>query len=182
VKFRPLILEKKCLLKLRVIITNMMFKTKGTDLYFIIPASLIFFSALLVTLWDFVKIREMAYHLSLVNVVGLGLFSIGVSIRIVARRTLGKYFSSGLKTSQKHELIKHGLYKHIRHPAYLGSLLLSPGIPLIFSSFYGLFLMLLLVPCFLYRVKIEESMLIEKFGNEYREYMKNTKRLIPYVY
>ena len=160
----------------------MVFETKRADLYFIIPASFIFFSALLVTLWDFVKIREMTYHLSLVNVVGLSLFSIGVFIRIVARRTLSKYFSSGLKTWQKHELIKHGVYKHIRHPAYLGSLLLSPGIPLIFSSFYGFFLMLGLIPCFLYRIKIEESMLLEKFGNEYLEYMKNSKKLIPYVY
>jgi len=181
-KFRPVTWEKKSLSKLRVIITNMMFETKRADLYFIIPASLNFFSALLITLWDFVNIQEMTYHLSLVNVVGLGLFSIGVSLRIVARRTLSKYFSHGLKTSQKHELIKHGLYKYIRHPAYLGSLLLSPGIPLIFSSLYGFFLMLGLIPCFLYRIRIEESMLLEKLGNEYREYMKNTKKLIPYVY
>jgi len=181
-KFRPLTREKESLLKLRVIITSMKFKTKGADSYFIISASLFFFSALLVTLWDFVKIQEMTYRLSLVNVVGLGLFLIGVSLRIMARRTLGKYFLSGLKTSQKQELIKHGIYKHIRHPAYLGSHLLSIRIPLIFSSFYGLLLMLGLIPCFLYRIKIEENMLIKKFGSEYLKYMKKSKKLIPYVY
>ena len=159
-----------------------LFQTKRADRVFMILGSLVFFSALLVTLWDFVKIQEMTYRLSLVNVVGLVLFSIGVSIRLVARRTLGKYFSSGLKTTQKHELIKHGIYKHIRHPAYLGSLLLSPGVPLIFSSFYGFLLILGIIPCFLYRIRIEESMLIEKFGNEYWEYMKETKKIIPFIY
>jgi protein-S-isoprenylcysteine O-methyltransferase Ste14 len=159
-----------------------MFKTEKVDWYFIVIASLIFFFALSVTLWDFIWIQKMNYRLSLGNIIGLVLFSTGVTIRIVARRTLGKYFSYGLKTSQKHELISRGIYKCIRHPAYLGSLILSPGIPLIFSSFYGFFLMLGLIPCFLYRIKVEESMLIKQFGNEYVEYMKRTKRLIPYVY
>ncbi|MFQ5712267.1 MAG: methyltransferase family protein [Candidatus Geothermarchaeales archaeon] len=70
----------------------------------------------------------------------------------------------------------------MRHPAYLGSLLLSPGIPLIFSSFYGFLLILWIIPCFLYRIRIEESMLLEKFGDEYREYMKETKKIIPFIY
>ena len=159
-----------------------MFKTEQADWYFIFIASLIFFLALSVTLWDFVWVQEMNCRLSLVNIVGLVFFSIGVTIRIVARRTLGKYFSYGLKTSQKHEIIYRGIYKYIRHPAYLGSLILSLGIPLIFSSFYGFFLMLGLIPCFLYRIRIEESMLIKKFGNKYLEYIKKSKRLIPYVY
>ena len=159
-----------------------MFKTEQADWYFVFIASLIFFLALSVTLWDLVWVQEMNYRLSLVNVVGLVFFSIGVTIRIVARRTLGKYFSYGLKTSQKHEIIYRGIYKYIRHPAYLGSLILSLGIPLIFSSFYGFFLMLGLIPCFLYRIRIEESMLIKKFGNKYLEYIKKSKRLIPYVY
>jgi len=138
--------------------------------------------ALLVTAWDFVQVQRMIYRLGIVNAVGLSLFSSGVSMRIVARKTLGKYFSSGLKTPQKHELIKHGIYRYIRHPAYLGSLMLSPGIPLFFSSLYGFVLMLGLIPCFLYRIKIEEKMLIEEFGDEYRNYMKETKKLIPFIY
>jgi len=149
---------------------------------FIIPATMVFILALFATVWDFVQFQGMIYRFDIVNVVGLGLFSIGVSIRIVARRTLGKYFSSGLKTTEKHELIKHGIYKHIRHPAYLGSLLLSPGIALIFSSLYGFFLMLGLIPCFIYRMKIEDSMLIKKFGDDYREYMEKTKKIIPFIY
>jgi len=42
--------------------------------------------------------------------------------------------------------------------------------------------MLGLIPCFLYRIKIEESMLIKKFGDEYREYTEKTKKIIPFIY
>ena len=161
---------------------RLLFQTKREDWDFVIPASLIFFAALLVTFWDFIQIQEMAYRLSLVNLVGLGLFFTGVAIRRVAKRTLGKYYSYGLRTMKKQELIKHGIYEHIRHPTYLAMLIYSPAIPLSFSSLYGFLLMLGLIPCTLYRIRIEESMLLEKFGDEYREYMRQTKKMIPFIY
>jgi protein-S-isoprenylcysteine O-methyltransferase Ste14 len=34
----------------------------------------------------------------------------------------------------------------------------------------------------LYRLEVEENMLLEKFGDEYREYMRRTRRLVPYLY
>jgi len=164
------------------LVKKSLFQTKREDWSFVIPATLVFALGLLVTGWDFVLVQGMIYRFDIVNLVGLALFAVGVFIRLMARRTLGRYFSHCLRMLQKPELIKHGIYKHVRHPAYLGSLLLSPGIPLIFSSLYGFFLMLGLIPCFLYRIRIEESMLLEKFRNEYREYMKKTKKMIPYIY
>jgi protein-S-isoprenylcysteine O-methyltransferase Ste14 len=142
----------------------------------------LFFSALLAALWDFVMVQRMAFRLSLVNMAGLGLFFIGISTRVVAVRTLGKYFSPKLRTLQNHRLVDYGIYKHVRHPAYLGTLLFSIGIPLIFSSLYGFLLMLALFPCYLYRIKFEERMLLEKLGDEYREYTKKTKKIIPLIY
>lgn len=160
----------------------MMFETERADWWFIIPATLVWFSALLVTLWGFVKVQEMTYRLSMVSIVGLVLFLTGIAIRRVAKRTLGKYYSYGLRTLPNHQLIKHGIYKHIRHPCHLAMLMYSMGIPLFFSSLYGFLLMLGLIPCTLYRIRIGENMLIEKFGDEYREYMTETKKLIPFVY
>ena len=159
-----------------------MFQDKRAEIVYKILNRSFICSALLVTLWDFWKIQGMTYRLSLVNVTGLGLFLIGVYIRIVAIRTLDKYFSTSLETLQNHKLIKHGIYKHIRHPAYLGSTLLGIGIPMTFSSLYGFLLMLGLFLAYLYRIKNEERMLLEKLGNEYREYMKKTKKMIPFVY
>lgn len=157
-----------------------LFQTERTDWSFIIPATLIWASSLLVTAWDFVQLQGAIYRFGMVNALGLGLFLIGVSMRRVAKRTLGKYYSYGLKTPEK--LVKHGIYKHIRHPIYLAMLLYTIGTPLFFSSLYGFLLTLGFIPFILYRIKIEEKILIEKFGDKYQEYMKKTKKLVPYIY
>ena len=157
-------------------------QTRRADWGYKILSRVVLISAFVVILWDFVKTQEMIYRLNSVNVAGFSLSVIGVSIRVVAIRTLAKYFSTNLETMQDHKLVKHGIYRHIRHPAYLGTTLFSLGIALIFSSLYGFLLMLGLFPCYLFRIKIEESMLLEKFGDEYRNYKKKTKKIIPLIY
>lgn len=159
-----------------------MFKTIKADWYFIIPMALIWLSGLAVTAWDFVKVQEAVYHFALMNAVGLIFIVVGIVIRRWAKKTLGKYFSYGLKTAEKQSLVRHSIYKHIRHPAYSGNLLIWFGVPLLFSSLYGLLIMLLLIPPFLYRIRIEENMLIAKFGNKYLEYRKASKKLLPNIY
>lgn len=161
---------------------TLLFETERADWSFVISATLVFVLALLVTVWDFIQIQKMTYRFGLVNVVGLVLFLVGVGLRLVGKRTLGKYYSYGLRTLPDQRLVRHGIYRHIRHPITLAAMLYNIGIPLFFSSIYGFVLMLALIPLFLYRIKIEEKMLIEKFGDEYREYMKETKKLIPLIY
>jgi len=156
------------------------FQTERADWGFIVPAALIWASSLFITAWDFVQLQGMIYRFGVVNALGLSLFLIGISMRLMGKKTLRKYYSYGLKTPEK--LIKQGIYKHVRHPIYLAMLLYTAGIPLIFSSIYGFMLTLGFIPLVLYRIRIEEKMLIEKFGDEYREYMKTTKKLIPFVY
>ena len=50
------------------------------------------------------------------------------------------------------------------------------------SSLYGTLLMAVATIILLFRIETEEKMLIEEFGEEYREYQRNTKKLIPYIY
>lgn len=159
-----------------------MIKTIRSDWYFIIPASLVFFFALFITWWDFVKIQEMTYHMDLINGAGLLLFVVGIVIRRIGKRTLGRYYTYGLRTLQNHELIIHGIFKHVRHPISLAMIMYGIGIPLIFMSFYGFLIMLMLIPLTLYRIEIEEKMLIEKFGDQYREYMTKTNKIIPFIF
>jgi protein-S-isoprenylcysteine O-methyltransferase Ste14 len=142
----------------------------------------VFASALVITFWDFFWVQGMIFNPSFVSVVGLCLLVSGSSVRLVAVRTLGRYFSTELKTLQDHRLIKHGVYKYVRHPAYLGSSMLAIGITLIFSSFWGFLLMLALLLCYLYRINREEKMLLEKLGDEYRDYMRSTKKILPFLY
>jgi protein-S-isoprenylcysteine O-methyltransferase Ste14 len=101
---------------------------------------------------------------------------------LVAIATLKRNFSGLLRIREGHTLTKKGIYHWIRHPAYLGAIILFLGIPVMLSSILGFLVMLLLVPYLLHRIKLEERMLIERFGAEYEEYMRQSKRLIPFVY
>ena len=56
------------------------------------------------------------------------------------------------------------------------------GAPVYASSYYGLLIMSALIPIFLNRIRIEERMLTEEFGDAYRKYRKATRKLIPFVY
>ena len=114
--------------------------------------------------------------------VGVMMIIAGFAIRLVAMATLKRNFSGALRIRENHTLVKNGIYKRVRHPAYLGAIMLLPGIPVMMSSLLGFLVMLLLIPYLLHRIKLEESMMIDKFGKEYEEYMKSSKRLIPFIY
>lgn len=93
---------------------------------------------------------------------------------------LGQNWSPTLEINPTHRLITTGPYKRIRHPMYLQILLWTIAQALIISNvltgFSGLISWILL---FLIRVPKEEQMLIAHFGNEYKDYMKNTNSIIP---
>jgi len=159
-----------------------LFETVREDRVFVVLASSVFFVALLVSLWEFVAIQRMVFHFNAFVVLGLVLFVVGVGIRLAGKRALGKYYSYGLRVLPDHKLVTNGIYRYVRNPISLAVLIYDPGIPLIFSSFYGFLIMLSLIPLILYRTEIEERMLIQKFGDEYRDYMKKTRKLIPFLY
>ena len=160
----------------------MLFETEKEDRIFVVLASLVFFLALSVSFWEFVTVQRMVFRFSLFSVLGLILFVVGVGIRLAGKRALGKYYSYGLRVLPDHKLVTSGIYRYVRHPISLAVLVYDPGIPLIFSSLYGFLLMLALIPLILYRITIEERMLIQKFGDEYHDYMKRTKKIIPFLY
>ena len=159
-----------------------LFQTSEADRVFVIAATLVFFLSLLVAFLDFWLIQGMIFRLSPISLVGFVLFILGVVLRAVGRITLGRYYAYGLKMLPDHKLVAHGIYRYVRHPISLAAILYPVGIPLTFSSLYGFAIMLLIIPSILYRLRIEERMLIDKFGDEYRQYMQKTKKLIPFIY
>ena len=119
---------------------------------------------------------------STMNLIGFIQFIVGLSTMIYAQINLGHNYSGLLVIKEDHKLIKHGLYKHVRHPVYTGGIIVVFSIPVYTSSVLGFLAAILIIPLLIYRMGIEETMLIEEFGDEYREYMSNTKRWIPYLY
>lgn len=97
-----------------------------------------------------------------------------------AIKTLGGYHSVHIEIRNKHPLIKNGPYRYLRHPYYLGVMLQLLGIVLIPNSYFSfVFSLLVYVPLMFIRVRFEEKAMIEKFGDEYLQYMKEVPGLIP---
>lgn len=140
-----------------------------------------------VAILDFVFLQGL--RLQPLAVVGLPFLLVGGFFRVKARLELrtkagfGTLAGTGvLQIVKGHRLVRDGLYKHVRHPIYLGETLRNLGIVLILTSIYGVLLVAVASAFLLLRIGIEEKMLLEVFGQEYREYQRNTKRMIPYVY
>ncbi len=151
-------------------------------LYFAIPATVVFTAGLVVSAWDLVRHQGSLYVLSAQSIVGLALLVIGLTNNVVAQVTLWRFYSSTLVIREDHQLITHGVYRFTRHPIYLGVITASIGMSLYASSLYGLLTMLVLIPVFLNRIRMEERLLTEEFGDAYRTYRKATKKLIPFIY
>ena len=117
------------------------------------------------------------------SALGVGIATLGLVIRFAAIRTLGKFFSYELKVVSGQRIVQEGLYKYLRHPSYTGFGLILIGLPLILNSWLGFIAILSLVGVgFSIRILWEETVLVQHFGAEYRDYQKKTKRLIPFVW
>ena len=90
-------------------------------------------------------------------------------------------YSWTLEIREEHALVENGLYRYVRHPIYLGTFIGVVAVLFYASSFLGVFFGLLTIPLFIYRVGIEERMLIEEFDEEYKRGQERTWRLFPYI-
>ena len=115
--------------------------------------------------------------------VGVVLVVIGLIIRITSILTLKQYFTYSVAKVADHNLIETGLYKIIRHPGYLGQLLIFLGISISVSNWASILLMMIPVSIgYLYRMKVEERFMVAQLGENYLNYQKRTKRIIPMIY
>ncbi|WP_159474708.1 isoprenylcysteine carboxylmethyltransferase family protein [Dyadobacter sp. 3J3] len=119
----------------------------------------------------------------IIRYIGLGIIVLGIVLRIAAVLSLGKFFTVDVTIREDHKLKKDGVYKYLRHPSYFASLLSFIGFGLSINSWPGLILIVIAVMAvFIFRIKIEEKILIGQFGDEYVDYKKNTKGIIPFIY
>jgi len=115
--------------------------------------------------------------------IGFTLVAIGLVIRIQSILTLKKQFTYSVAKIENHTLIEKGLYKWIRHPGYLGQIIIFIGIPTSLANWLSVILMLTPVLVgYIYRISVEERFMIEQLGAEYINYQKRTKRLIPMIW
>jgi protein-S-isoprenylcysteine O-methyltransferase Ste14 len=114
---------------------------------------------------------------------GIILILAGIVFRWLAILSLRHLFTSNVAIQRDHVLKTDGMYRYVRHPSYSGSLLSFLGLGVSLGYWPGLLIILCpILLAFLYRIKVEESALLAHFGETYRLYMKNTKKIVPFIF
>jgi protein-S-isoprenylcysteine O-methyltransferase Ste14 len=115
--------------------------------------------------------------------VGVALFVAGLLLRWWAIITLGRFFTVDVTIEKDHELVERGPFRLVRHPSYTGVLLAFVGFALTLRNWAALLIVLVpIFAAFIRRMNVEEDALSRALGSRYAEYMRRTKRLVPFVY
>jgi len=113
---------------------------------------------------------------------GLVLCGLGYTLVFWSGVALGRMYSQEVTIQEGHQLITKGLYHYIRHPRYLGVIMLALGESFLFRSWIGLLATIPVCGMLLYRIKDEEAVLHQEFGEEWEAYCKRSWRLIPHLF
>lgn len=114
---------------------------------------------------------------------GIFLMGAGILLRFAAVATLGSFFTTDVAVAAEQTVIEAGPYRFIRHPSYTGLLLILLGFGLSLTNWLSLLVLMGGALISLgYRIQVEERVLQEHLGQSYQEYMRRTKRLIPFVF
>jgi protein-S-isoprenylcysteine O-methyltransferase Ste14 len=114
---------------------------------------------------------------------GLIVLLLGRSLRRHCWRVLGKYFTGDVKASADQPVIEEGAYRWVRHPSYTGGILMYLGTGIALTNWLSAILMFSAGTIgYVYRVHVEELALQANLGGRYQEYMRRTKRFVPFVF
>src|SRR6266496_1889453 len=114
---------------------------------------------------------------------GVVLFVAGLLLRWWSVITLGRFFTLDVTIEKDHELVERGPFRMVRHPSYTGVLLAFAGLGLSLCNWAALLIILLPIgAAFIHRMNVEEDALLRALGPPYANYMKRTKRFVPFVY
>jgi protein-S-isoprenylcysteine O-methyltransferase Ste14 len=114
--------------------------------------------------------------------IGIAAGAFGLVIRIASMRALGRDYTRSLRTRSEQTIVDRGPYRVIRHPGYLGSILIWVGGRLAVNWLVAFATAVVLAIVYRYRITAEEHMLDEHFGALYSSYKRHTWRLVPYVW
>jgi protein-S-isoprenylcysteine O-methyltransferase len=158
---------------------------RGKKVFFLFFYLESFLKALAIIQWAIVMfpITSGIYLVNL-RIIGYLLVIVGFIISVVALNQLGNNWTGmlGYRIKKNQVLVKNGIYKWIRHPIYLGMIMEITGYELIVNSW-------LVVPIFMLvfwyvkrHIKKEDNLLRQKYNNDFLNYKKKVKALVPFVF
>jgi protein-S-isoprenylcysteine O-methyltransferase Ste14 len=112
---------------------------------------------------------------------GLAITALGMGFAVWARVHLGRNWSSRPTIRVGHTLVRTGPYRFVRNPIYTGLLIGFTGTAIVIGTFSAFVLILFLAAAFLMRIREEEKLLLEEFGEEYEKYRREVRALIPFL-
>lgn len=119
----------------------------------------------------------------LIGFLGLLVSFSGMIFRWTTIIQLKKAFTVDVAINQAHQLKTDGMFKMVRHPSYLGLITILTGFALGMNTLISFIVVVLPVfVAIMYRIKVEENLLVETFGEEYIKYSSSTKKIIPYLF
>jgi protein-S-isoprenylcysteine O-methyltransferase len=107
----------------------------------------------------------------------------GIALRAWSNRVLGEFYTRTLRTVEEQRLVREGPYRVLRHPGYLGCLLMWAGAGLATANWLAVVLIVsVTVAAYGFRIGAEERMLLGAFGGEYEQYRRGTWKLVPFLF
>jgi protein-S-isoprenylcysteine O-methyltransferase Ste14 len=114
--------------------------------------------------------------------IGIVLIVAAATLRRMCFRALGESFTGEVRVRAEQRVVTTGPYRWVRHPGYSAGILLTVGIGVAMGTWLGALLGGVFTAVgYAYRIRVEERALLNGLGDSYRDYMKRTKRFIPFV-
>jgi protein-S-isoprenylcysteine O-methyltransferase Ste14 len=118
----------------------------------------------------------------LVALAGDALAYAGLGLALWARIILGRNWSAAVTIKEDHRLIRTGPYSVVRHPIYSGLLLALLGSALDIGEVRALLAVAIAFVIWFFKSRTEERFMVEQFGQEYEDYRRRTRALVPFIF
>ncbi|MFO7320542.1 MAG: isoprenylcysteine carboxylmethyltransferase family protein [Chloroflexota bacterium] len=125
--------------------------------------------------------HTLVQHVGLAGTYAMGVLTVAGALLIILgwRQIYKDYWS---KEEGKGRLVTSGIYNYIRHPQYTGFLLITFGMLLEWATLPMLIMWPLLLTLYYRLARKEEAMMVEEFGQAYRDYQHRTGMFLPRVF
>jgi protein-S-isoprenylcysteine O-methyltransferase len=113
---------------------------------------------------------------------GFVLTIVGLAFAVWSRFYIGRNWDGMVVLKQDHQLMRRGPYGIVRHPIYSGFMLATLGTAMVQGEAWRLSSVALIVIAWGYKARMEEKFLIQRFGEQYEQYRREVKALVPAVW